>query len=125
MKKLTNENSVATDEPVRKLSMRLWSPMRCMMSPIILVSKKRSGSFISFIRKSDMSDMLMRVFMWSNIQLRMNSTESWETETTSWAIRISVIKPRFPSRIPTSTNDCVRKGNISCKRLTANIPRSK
>ena len=83
--------------------------------PIILVSKKRSGSFISFIRKSEMSDMLMRVFMWSNIQLRMNSTESRETETTSWAVRISVIKPGFPSRIPTSTNDCVRKG-ISAAR---------
>ena len=72
--KLTNENRVLSVEEVRKASIRLWSPIRCMMSPIILVSKKAMGSFISLMRKSEMMEMLMRVLMWSRIHERMNST---------------------------------------------------
>ena len=124
MKKFTNENSVLTDEPVRNDSMRLWSPMRCMMSPTIFVSKNRNGSFISLMRKSDMSDMLMRVFTCSKIQLRMNSTDSCDTDTTNCATSISVMNERLPSRMPTSTSDCVRKGNTNCSSVPTPIPNS-
>lgn len=64
------------DDPVRKFLMRSWSPMRCMMLPTIFVSKKCRGNFISLARKSDISEMKMRAFTCSNIQLRMNSTDS-------------------------------------------------
>ena len=70
----------------------------------------------------EINEMLMRVFTCSNIQLRMNSTESCDTDTTSCATSIKVIKKRFPSRIPTSTNDCVRNGNISCSSVPTSIP---
>ena len=124
MKKFTNENRVLTEEPVRKDSMRLWSPMRCMISPTIFVSKKRRGSFISLIRKSEISEMLIRVFTCSNIQLRINSTDNCDTDTTSCATNIRVMNERFPSRMPTSTNDCVRNGNTSCSNVPTIIPNS-
>ena len=37
MIKFKKENNVVMADPVRNVSMRLWSPIRCITSPIILV----------------------------------------------------------------------------------------
>ena len=47
-------------ELVRKFWILLWSWIRCMMSPVIFVSKNAIGRRISFERKSEMSEMLTR-----------------------------------------------------------------
>ena len=62
-KKLMNEKRVESVVPVRKDRMRLLSPMRCIMSPTFFESKNRRGSFISFVKKSDMREILIRLFM--------------------------------------------------------------
>ena len=120
--KLTNEKSVLMDDPVMKVSIRLWSPMRCMMSPTIFVSKKCSGSRISLAKKSEIKAMLMRELTCSRIQLRMKSTDSFATKITSWAISTRVIKLRLLFWIPVSTRLWVRKGRISCRMLAVSIP---
>ena len=74
MKKLTNEKITFSVEEVRKVSMRSWSPMRCRMSPVMRVSKKRMGSFINLTRKSAMMEMLMRELIKNSIHERMKPT---------------------------------------------------
>ena len=120
--KLTNEKRVFTDDPVINVSIRSWSPIRCMMSPTIFVSKKCRGNRISLARKSDISAMLMRVFTCSNIQLRMKSTDSLAANISSWETNTSVMKFKLLSRTPTSTRLCVRNGKMSCNRLAVIIP---
>ena len=93
--KLKNEKMVDSALPVMNDWMRLWSPMRCRMSPMFFTSKKCSGSFISFIRKSDISVMLTRAFMCSVIQLCRKFTPVCVTDNTSWAMSISVIRFRL------------------------------
>ena len=66
-----------------KASMRSWSPMRCMISPTILVSKKCKGRRISLARKSEIKAILILVFTCSNIQLRMKSTDSLAIKITN------------------------------------------
>ena len=68
------ENSVLSVVPVKKLSMRAWSFMRCIISPVVLLSKKLTGSFISLMRKSVSMEILIRVLICSNIQLRIKPT---------------------------------------------------
>ena len=121
-KKLRNENMMLMELPIRNDLMRSWSPMRCMMSPVILVSKKWSGSFISFIRKSDMSAMLMRALMCSSIQLRRKLMASCATKSDNWAMSTSVTRPRLLSFTPTSTSICVSNGNAICRRLPNSMP---
>ena len=120
--KLTKEKSVLMDVPVMKASTRSWSPMRCMISPTILVSKKCKGRRISLARKSEIKAILILVFTCSNIQLRMKSTDSLAIKITNCDIRIKVMKPRLLSRIPVSTRLCVRKGRMSCSTLAVTMP---
>lgn len=71
-----NENIVEIDEPIRNALIRPWSLIRCIISPKSFVSKKCSGNLINFIRKSEIRVIEIRALTWSNIQLRINSTES-------------------------------------------------
>ena len=48
---------------------------------------------------------------------------SKNTPSTSWAMRMSVTKPRFFPLIPLSTNAWVRKGKTNCNKLPSNIPK--
>ena len=70
---LSIENNTVSDDVVSSRSMRLWSLMRCMMSPVMRTSKNEIGKFISLIKKSEISEMLMRDDRCNNIQLRKNS----------------------------------------------------
>ena len=58
---------------VRKLFTRLWSFIRCMRSPMSLVSKNDIGSFSSLMKKSLTSEMLMHMEICSNSHRRMKS----------------------------------------------------
>lgn len=108
-----NENRVLSEEPVKKDSIREWSPIRCIISPIILVSKNPIGNFINFIRKSDIREMLILALMCNKIQLRIKPTDIWLKNNINWAINTNVIKLKLFVPIPTSTTACVKNGNIN------------
>ena len=78
-----------------ELSMRLWSSMRRIKSPASLLSKNLMGSRISLERKSEMSDTLTRVLMWSSIQRRITSISVRLNTSMSCAAKMSCIKFRF------------------------------
>lgn len=84
------EQILSTDW-VRKLSMRLWSSMRRIKSPASLLSKNLMGSRISLERKSEMSDTLTRVLMWSSIQRRITSISVRLNTSMSCAAKMSCI----------------------------------
>ncbi len=107
---------------VRKFSIRRWSPMRCIRSPIIFVSKKLMGNFISFIKKSDISEIFMRVLMCRSIQPRIKSVDIRAINSTICATNTKYTKFRFWVFMPTSTTLWVRNGKISCNRLPNNMP---
>ena len=72
---VSGEKKMETREvDVRNRCRRSWSAMRCNKSPVILVSKKRNGSLVSLMRKSEMRLMLTRTPTWRRIQLRKKST---------------------------------------------------
>ena len=83
MMSLKNENNVFMLLEVRKLCILELSRIRCIISPIILISKKRMGSFISFIRKSEIMEMLILAVICNKIQLRINSTMVWLVNNTN------------------------------------------
>ena len=58
---VTAESAVLISVPVRNVFILSLSFIRCIMSPMFLESKKDMGNCISLLRKSDTSDMLMRV----------------------------------------------------------------
>lgn len=72
-RRLIKENNTLSDDPVRKDSIRWWSFMRCNISPVCLLSKKLTGSFISLIKKSVRMEILILVLMCSSIHPRTNS----------------------------------------------------
>ena len=74
--RLISENKTLNDEPVRKDSIRLWSFIRCRISPVFLLSKNETGSFISLMRKSVRMEIFILVLICNNIQPRTNSTAS-------------------------------------------------
>ena len=83
--KLKAENITGSAECVRKFSMRAWSPMRCMRSPVILVSKKPIGKRMSFAKKSLTMETLIRVPMNNKIRLCRNCTTIWLKNSINWA----------------------------------------
>lgn len=107
---------------VRKFSMRRWSSMRCSRSPVSLVSKNFMGNFISLIKKSEMSEMLMRVLMCNRIFRRIKSMAVRLKSNIICAIRISQIKPISFPWMPVSTIAWVRNGEMSCSVLPMNNP---
>ncbi|MNL17166.1 hypothetical protein D3C87_1382440 [compost metagenome] len=92
------------------------------MSPVILVSKKLMGSFISLIRKSVRIEILILVVMCSRIQERIKSTLILPRNSMVWAIRMMYTKLRLRVLIPISTTDWVRKGRINCSKLPTPRP---
>src|SRR5690606_24505862 len=82
---LSKENSTPIVDEDKKFSMRSWSCTRCSKSPMVLESKNAIGNFMSFIRKSDINDMLIRDPTCSSIQLRNKSTVVCEKNSMSWA----------------------------------------
>ena len=62
--KLSREKVTFSICVVRNFSTRLWSFIRCIRSPISLVSKKDMGSFSSLIKKSDTREILIRMLIW-------------------------------------------------------------
>jgi hypothetical protein len=114
---LKNENSVVSELPVRKDFMRSLSPMRCIISPTFLLSKKRSGSRISFAKKSEISEMLMRVLTCKLTQLCRKFTAVCVQNKINCAIKTRVTKLRLFVAMPLSTMLCVRNGKISDKML--------
>ncbi len=85
MIRFTRENSVFSDELVRSCSIRWWSLILCMISPVILVSKKLIGSFISLIKKSDMMEIFILADKWRRIQLRITSIPILPRNSMIWA----------------------------------------
>jgi len=58
------------------------------MSPVIRVSKNAMGRFINLIKKSETSEILMRVLKCNNIQLRITSMAVLPINNASCANRI-------------------------------------
>ena len=110
-----------SSEPVRKVWMRLWSPMRCMMSPVIFESKNEMGSRMSLARKSEMREMLTRVVMCSISQLRISSLAVWPRTSTTCAMSITTMKLRSPVPIPVSITDWVRNGRMRLMMLPVSM----
>ena len=115
--KVKSENTILSVCCVRNEFTRLWSPIRCIRSPISLVSKNDMGNFKSLIKKSLTNEMFMRNEMWSSSQRRIKSMAVRLMVSISCPRSISHIKPIFWFLMPTSTIDCVRKGRMSCSRL--------
>ena len=122
IKKLKKEKRVDSVVPVMNDWIRPWSPIRCMMSPMFLASKKRIGNLINLAIKSEIKVMLIRVFMCRLIQLWMKPTPVWVIDSTSCDTSINVIKFRLLFPIPWSTMACVRKGKMREKTLPNSIP---
>ncbi len=122
--KVKSENTILSVCCVKKVFTRLWSPIRCIRSPINLVSKNDMGSFKSLMKKSLTKEMLIRKEICSKSQRRIKSMAVRLTVRTSCPKSINQINPMFWFLIPTSTMACVRKGRISCKRLPTSNPKT-
>ena len=122
--KVKSENTMLSVCCVRNEFTRLWSPIRCIRSPISLVSKNDIGNFKSLMKKSLTNEMFMRNEMWSNSQRRIKSMAVRLIVSISCPRSISQIKPMFWFLMPTSTIDCVRKGRMSCNRLPTSKPKT-
>ena len=75
------------------------------------------------MKKSDTSEMLMRMLMCSSSQRRMKSTVVRLMVSTSCPKSISQISVRFCWVMPTSTMAWVRKGSVSWMRQPTISPR--
>lgn len=96
--------------------MRLLSSIRCNRSPINFVSKNLIGNFINLIKKSERSEILIRVEICKSIFERMKSIAMRLKSNTISAIRISQTKLISLPPIPISTIAWVRNGKINCSR---------
>ena len=92
-----------------------------MMSPTIFESKKAMGSRMSLQRKSEMSEMLMRVVMCSMSHERMRLLAVCPTVSSTCATSSMTTNGRLPVPIPVSTTDCVMKGRIRLMTLAVSI----
>ena len=110
-------------ESVRNDLIRLWSPIRCIISPMSFTSKNDMGSFISFMRKSEISDMLILLVICKLIQLRNRPLAVWLRLRISWATRTITTKDILLLPIPVSTSDWVRNGKMRLIMLAVTIPR--
>lgn len=122
--KVKSENTMLSVCCVRNVFTRLWSLMRCIKSPMSLVSRNDIGSFRSLIKKSLINEMLIRSEMCSSSHRRIKSMAVRLMVSINCPKSISHIKPIFWLLIPTSTMACVRKGRISCNRLPTNKPKT-
>ena len=122
--KMKSENTILSVCWVRNVFTLLWSPMRCIRSPINLVSKNDIGSFKSLMKKSLIKEMLIRKEICSKSQRRIKSMAVRLTVSISCPKSISQIKPMFWFLMPTSTIDCVRKGRMSCNKLPTSSPKT-
>ena len=95
--------------------------MRCMMSPTIFESKKAIGRRMSLDKKSEMSEMLIRVVMCSISHERMRLLAVWPSTSTTCATSIITTNERLPVPMPLSTTDCVRNGRIRLSTLAVSI----
>lgn len=96
--------------------------MRCKRSPISLVSKNFIGSFINLMKKSDMSEILIRVEMCRSILERIKSMAVRLKRSIVSANSTNHTKPMSFPPIPVSTIACVKKGKISCRSEPSNKP---
>ena len=71
--KVKSENTILSVCCVRNVFTLLWSPMRCIRSPINLVSKNDIGSFKSLMKKSLTKEILIRKEICSKSQRRIKS----------------------------------------------------
>ena len=92
-----------------------------MMSPTIFESKKAIGRRMSLAKKSEMSEMLIRVVMCSISHERMRLLANWPNTSTTWAMSIITTNERLPVPMPLSTTDCVRNGRIRLSMLAVSI----
>ena len=122
--KVKRENTILSVCCVKNVFTRLWSPIRCIRSPISLVSKNDIGSLSSLMKKSLTREILIRIEICSKSQRRIKSMAVPLMVRTSCPKSINQIKPMFWFLIPTSTIDCVRKGRISCSRLPTSKPKT-
>ena len=122
--KVKSENTMLSVCCVRNVFTRLWSPIRCIRSPISFVSKNDIGSFKSLIKKSLTNEMFMRSEICNSSQRRIKSMAVQLTVSISCPKSISQIKPMFWFLMPTSTIDCVRKGRMSCNKLPTSSPKT-
>ena len=97
--------------------------MRCKRSPISLVSKNFIGSFINLIKKSEISEMLIRVEICKSILERMKSMAVRLNSNIICANNTSHTKPMSFPPIPVSTIAWVRKGKTSCKSEPSSNPK--
>ena len=95
-----------------------------MMSPTIFESKKAIGRRMSLAKKSEMSEMLIRVVMCSISHERMRLLASWPSTSTTWAMSIITTNERLPVPMPLSTTDCVRNGRIRLSTLAVSIAKA-
>ena len=93
--KVKSENTMFKVCCVRNEFTRLWSPIRCIRSPINLVSKNDIGSFKSLMKKSLTNEMLMRSEICNSSQRRIKSMAVQLTVSISCPKSISQIKPMF------------------------------
>ena len=122
--KVKSENTMLSVCLVKNVFTLLWSPIRCIRSPISLVSKNDMGNFKSLIKKSLTNEMFMRNEMCSNSQRQIKSMAVRLMVSISCPRSISHIKPIFWFLMPTSTIDCVRKGRMSCNKLPTSKPKT-
>ena len=101
--KLKIEKSTFNACPVRNDCTRLWSPMRCMRSPISLVSKNAMGSFSNFAKKSLTSEMFIFMDTLNRILLRINPAAARPSTIINSPNRMSHTSPMSLFLIPLST----------------------
>lgn len=116
------ENSRLRLLDVRNCSTLRWSSMRCSRSPINFVSKNFIGSFISFMKKSDISEILILVEICKRIFERMKSIAVRLKSIIICANSTNHTNPMSFPPIPVSTIACVRKGNTSCNNEPSSSP---
>ena len=122
--KVKSENTMLSVCCVRNVFTLLWSPIRCIRSPISLVSKNDIGNFKSLMKKSLTNEMFMRSEICNSSQRRIKSMAVRLMVSISCPKSISQIKPIFWFLMPTSTIDWVRKGRMSCSKLPTSKPKT-
>ncbi|MPM50885.1 hypothetical protein SDC9_97631 [bioreactor metagenome] len=116
------EKRTASDDPVKKPCIRLWSPILCKRSPVMRLSKNPTGSFINLLRKSEISEIFILVPRCSKIQPLIKSTVELLIDSINCATKTSHINLISAVPIPMSTTLWVRKGKINCITLPATRP---
>ena len=109
-RKVKNENNKLRLLEVRNCSTRRWSSMRCKRSPI------------SLMKKSEMSEMLIRVEMCRSIFERIKSMAVRLKRSVISASSTNHTNPISFPPIPVSTMAWVRNGKMSCSSEPSNNP---